>query len=45
MVHFFSHKTRQVVTTFYRIIKVVECDAKSLHELLLSQFKKRLLET
>lgn len=40
MVRFFSHKTRQVVTTFYRIIKVIECDAKSLHEAIVNQFKK-----
>jgi len=28
MVRFFSHKTRQVVTTFYRILKIIECDAR-----------------
>lgn len=40
MVRFFSHKTRQIVTTFYRIIKIIECDAKSVHEAIINQLKK-----
>lgn len=40
MVRFFLHKTRQVVTTFYRIIKVIECDAKSVHEAIINKLKK-----
>lgn len=44
MVRFFSHKTKQVVTTFYRVIKVIDCDAKSLHELIVNQFKQDALK-
>lgn len=39
IVRFFSHKARQVVTTFYRIIKVTECDAKSVHDSIVNQLK------
>lgn len=40
MVRFFSHKTGQVVTTFYRILKIIECDAKSVHKVIVDQFEK-----
>lgn len=40
MVRFFSHKRGQVVTTFYRILKIVECDAKSVHQVIVDQFEK-----
>ncbi|XP_074026139.1 zinc finger protein 862-like isoform X2 [Leptinotarsa decemlineata] len=40
MLRFFSHTTKQVVTTFYRIIKIIECDAKSLHQAIINQLKK-----
>lgn len=40
MVRFFSHKRRQVVTTFYRILKIVECDAKNVHKVIVEQFEK-----
>lgn len=40
MVRFFSHSARQVVTTFYRIIKIIECDAKSVHGSIVNQLKK-----
>lgn len=40
MVRFFSLKVRQVVTTFYRIIKIIECDAKSVHKANTNQLKK-----
>lgn len=39
IVRFFSHKSRQIVTTFYRIIKLIECDAKSVHDAIISQLK------
>lgn len=37
MVRFFSHKTAQVVTTFYRLIKIIECDAISVHAAIVNQ--------
>ncbi|CAD6216271.1 GSCOCG00011330001-RA-CDS, partial [Cotesia congregata] len=40
MVRFFSHKKKQVVTTFYRIIKIIKCDAESVHQVIVDQFKK-----
>ncbi|KAI4454180.1 hat family dimerization domaincontaining protein-related [Holotrichia oblita] len=39
IVRFFSHKSRQIVTTFYRIIKLIECDAKSVHDAIISQLE------
>ncbi|XP_053596147.1 uncharacterized protein LOC128668022 [Microplitis demolitor] len=40
MIRFLSHKTKQVVTTFYRIIQIIECDAKSVHEAIVNQLKE-----
>ncbi|KAH9637051.1 hypothetical protein HF086_013867 [Spodoptera exigua] len=40
MIRFFSHKAKQVVTTFYRIIKIIDCDAKSVHEAIVNQLKE-----
>lgn len=40
MVRFFSLMTRQGVTTCYRIIKIIECDAKSVHKAIVNQLKK-----
>lgn len=40
MVRFFSHKKRQAVTTFYRNIKIIKCDAKSVHQVIVNQFQK-----
>lgn len=40
MMRFFSFKTRQIVTTFYRLIKLIECDANSVHNAITNQLKK-----
>lgn len=40
MIRFLSHKAKQVVTTFYRIIQIIECDAKSVHEAIVNQLKE-----
>lgn len=40
MVRFFSHKAKQVVITFYRIIKIIECDAESVHKSRVNQLQK-----
>ena len=40
MLRFFSLRSRQIVTTFYRLIKLVECDAKTVHDAIKNQMKK-----
>lgn len=39
MLRFFSLKKRKVVTCFYRLIKIVDCDAKSLYSAIKSQLE------
>ncbi|XP_063366388.1 uncharacterized protein LOC134654851 [Cydia amplana] len=40
IVRFFSFKTRQTVTTFYRLLKLIECDAKTVCDLITDALKK-----
>ena len=40
MVQFFSFKTRQIVTTFYRLINLTECDANIVYNAITNQLKK-----
>ncbi|XP_057331417.1 uncharacterized protein LOC130671506 [Microplitis mediator] len=40
MLRFFSVPKKEVVTTFYRLIKIVDCDAKSVHQAIKSQLEK-----
>lgn len=40
MVQFFSFKRRQIITTFYRLIKLIECNANSVHNVITKQLKK-----
>lgn len=42
MLRFFSAKQRQLVVTFYRLIKIVECDAKTVHAAIKSQLEDGL---
>lgn len=40
MIRFLSHKAKQIVTTFYRIIQIKECDAKSVHEAIVNELEE-----
>ncbi|KAI5638384.1 sugar transporter domain-containing protein [Phthorimaea operculella] len=40
MIRFFSKKKRDIVTTFYRIVKVTECDATSIYNLVCLTLQK-----
>lgn len=41
---FFLRKKKEIVTTFYRLIKIIDCDAKSIHEAIKSQLERDKLK-
>lgn len=40
MLRFFSLKPKQIATTFYRLIKLIKCDAKSVYNAIRAQLEK-----